>query len=91
MATGPWLVLAPLLFRTGYDWGHVLLLSVAWFVAPLYLWGVGFRLVRSPYRDWHPSRRQRPTARPLPGTGYHVLQTDLDRYARSAKVSVQSS
>lgn len=63
----------------GYGWGTIALLVIFPFAAPFVGWALGFRLVRIPYRDWRPSRRQWSTARPVPGTGYHVIQADLDR------------
>lgn len=75
----PWAIIAPVLFRVGYHWGTVLLLAVFPIASPFVGWAVGFRLVRIPYRDWRPSPQQRPSVRPMLGTGYHVLQGDLDR------------
>jgi hypothetical protein len=76
----PWVLLSPLLFRVGFDWDKVVLLAVFLFAAPILGWRVGFRLARIPYRDWRPSGPQRPSVRPMPGTGFHVLQADLDRW-----------
>lgn len=86
----PWVVIAPVLFRVGYGWGTVLLLAFFPLAVPFVGWALGFRLVRIPYRDWRPSRRQRPTIRPVPGTSYHLLQTDLDRLLRARHVEHDS-
>jgi hypothetical protein len=83
VTAGPWLALSPVLLRLGFDWAHILVMALIPLTVPFVLWGVGFRLLRRPYRDWHPSKAQRPTVRPISGTGYHVLQSDLDRYLGS--------
>lgn len=80
----PWVLMAPILFRVGYGWGTVVLLVIFPFAAPIVGWALGFRLVRIPYRDWRPSRRQWSKVRPVPDTGYHVLQADLDRMEPSS-------
>ncbi|MEI2810186.1 MAG: hypothetical protein V9F00_08285 [Nocardioides sp.] len=78
----PWLILVPLIFKVGFDWRTALILMVIPFTAPFVGWVIGFRLAHLPYRNWRPSDKQRPTVRLIPGTGYHVLQADLDRLAK---------
>lgn len=76
----PWTLIAPLMLRVGYDWGGLILLMIFLMALPVAGWVLGFRLMRIPYRDWEPSAKQRPSARPVPDTTYHVLQADLERY-----------